>query len=234
MKYGKMISCVAAGVLAPSMASAFLLDDGNLSAASSGAQTSNSAWSLVVNFPDGSDDAAQFQTGFANAQNTGVGGTEAPGTGTGLWLKPFQGEQSPGDAKAQADLSQSVLAAASGDYTLSFVAGRETNFSAGAFSVSLISSGTGGTGTVDLLIPTFVSGNLGGSASPNPGGDPFSVTLTGVTAGDTLTVRAVMIDGVDAGTDPQSAFLDSFALVPEPASFGLLGAAGLALLRRRK
>lgn len=61
-----------------------LLDDGNFSMATSGTQTSNSAWTLTVNLPDGTDPAAQFQSGFANAQNTGAGGTEPPGTGTGV------------------------------------------------------------------------------------------------------------------------------------------------------
>ncbi len=235
MRYGTWILGVTAATLAVP-ASANLLDDGAFSNADSGAQTSNSAWVLTVNFPDTVDDAAQFQTGFANAQNTGVGGTEAPGTGAGVWFKPFEGQQggNTNEPKAQADLFQSVIAPGNGDYTLSFVAGRETNFTAAEFSVTLASSGTGGSDTVDLLTAVIPNGNLGGAASTNPGGTPFSLTLNGVTAGDTLSVRAVMVDGMDSLVNPQSAFLDSFELVPEPASFGLLGAAGLALLRRRK
>lgn len=227
------LTAIAAGLM-PLSASAFLLDDGNLSLADSGAQTSNSDWSLVVNFPDGSDDAAQFQTGFANAQNTGAGGTEAPGTGTGIWFKSFEGNQSPGDLLAQATLSQAVVAPFSGDYKLNFVAGRETNFTAAEFFVELASSGTGGTATIDLLTASIPNGNLGGAASANAGGTPFSLALVGVTAGDTLTVTAAMVDGQDAGINPQSAFIDSFELIPEPTSalIALAGLLGVAARRR--
>lgn len=215
-------------------AKANLLDDGNFSLASSGAQTSNSDWVLSVNFPDGNDDAAQFQTGFANAQNTGVGGSEAPGTGAGIWFKSFEGLQAPGDALAQADLSQSVIAPHSGDYELFFVAGRETFFSASEFSVTLSSSGTGGSDTIDLLTAAIPNGNLGGASSTNPGGTQFGLRVNGVTAGDTLTVRGVMVDGQDAMTNPQSAFLDSFTLIPEPTSLALAGCSVLGLMLRRR
>ena len=229
---------VAVATFAASAQAQELLDDGNFSLAASGAQTSNSAWVLTVNFPDTVDDAAQFQTGFANAQNTGVGGSEAPGTGAGVWFKSFEGNQAPGDALAQADLSQSVAAPVDGDYLLNFVAGRETFFTAAEYSVTLSSSGTGGSGTVDLLTASIPNGNLGGAASTNPGGTPFSIRLNGVTGGDTLTVRGVMVDGQDALTNPQSAFLDSFSLqqIPEPTSaiLCLMGLVSCAAIRLRK
>ena len=50
-----------------------LLDDGFLDLATSGSTTSNSAWVLTANTPDGAGLAAQFQSGFANANNTGAG-----------------------------------------------------------------------------------------------------------------------------------------------------------------
>ncbi|MDC0936299.1 hypothetical protein OAS39_08415 [Pirellulales bacterium] len=77
------------------------------------------------------------------------------------------------------------------------------------------------------------NGNLGGATSTNLGGTTFDLALSGISAGDTLTVRAVMVDGEDAGANPQSAFLDSFNLVvPEPTSLALVGCglAGLVLL----
>ena len=230
------LAAIAAALL-PVSANAYLLDDGGLSLATSGSTTSNSDWVLTVNMPDGSDRAAQFQTGFANANNTGVGGTEAPGTGAGLWFRTFEGNQGGGgDPLAQATLTQSVVAPYSGSYTLNFVAGREVNFMASEYFVSLSSDGTGGTALVDLLTASIPDGNLGGAASPNPGGTPFSVSLSGVTAGDVLTVTAAVVDGFDSQIPGgQSGFVDSFSLVPEPSSSLIAGLAmaGLAARRRR-
>lgn len=217
-------------------AQASLLSDGNMSLATSGTLTSNSGWSLSANTPDGTNLAAQFQTGFANAQNTGVGGPEPPGTGTGVWFRSFEGNQGgSGEPLAQAVLTQSVFAPSDGDYTLDFVAGRETNFMARVFSVFL--STPSQTTMVDLLAAAIPDGNLGGAASGNPGGTPFSLALTGVSAGELLTVTAVMLDGRDSQIPGgQSAFVDSFSLrIPEPVTASLLGIAllGMAGLRRR-
>lgn len=206
--------------------------------------TSAVGWSLAVNSPDGQSLAAQFQSGFANADNTGAGGTQMPGTGSGLWLRPFEGNQGgSGEPLAQAILTQSVFAPASGMYQLDFVAGIEgiPNFTAREFSVTLSSDGTGGSSTIDLLANagSITDGNIGGAASNNKGGTPFSILLTGVTGGDLLTVTAVMVDGEDFGTNPQSGFLDSFVLtrVPEPSTVvlaTLMAGVGVVAARRRR
>ena len=210
--------------------SANLLDDGTFDNAVSGTQTSNSAWVLTVNFPDGLDPSARFQTGFGNSENTGAGGSQAPGTGSGIWFRSFEGNQGgSGEPLADADITQGVLAPSSGDYILTFRAGIEDFHLSSIFDVSLSSNGTGGSTSVDLLTATIPFGNLGGAASANPQGTPFSLILNGVTAGDTLTVSGRVVGGEDSGTNPQSAFLDRFdlRLVPEPTSLLL---AGLALL----
>lgn len=228
------LAAFAALSLTPS-AHASLLVDGNLSLATSGSLTSNSAWSLIANTPDGSNLGAQFQTGFANAQNTGVGGPEPPGTGTGVWFRSFEGNQSgSGESLAQAVLTQSVVAPVNGDYTLEFVAGRETNFMAREFGVVLSTSSQ--SVLVDLLAAAIPDGNLGGAASGNPGGTPFSLTLTGVSAGDLVTVTGYMLDGRDSQIPGgQSAFLDGFVLtsVPEPTA-AMLGGLGLVGLMGRR
>ena len=215
---------------------ASLLSDGNFSLATSGSLTSNSDWSLTANSPDGNDLGAQFQTGFANAQNTGAGGTEAPGTGTGIWFRSFEGNQGgSGEVPALGTIIQSVTAPADGDYTLNFVAGREVNFTAAVFDVSL-SAGAQST-SVNLLTAAIPDGNLGGAASGNAGGTPFSLTLSGVTAGETILVEGRMRVGVDSQIPGgQSAFLDGFSLVPEPGSLSLLGLGVMSILglRRRR
>lgn len=219
-------------------AHASLLVDGNFSLATTGTTTSNSAWQLIANQPDGTNNGAQFQTGFANAQNTGVGGPEPPGTGTGIWFRSFEGNQGgSGEALAQGVVTQSVVAPSDGDYILDFVAGRETNFTADAFAV-VLSDGTQ-FDAVDLLTAAIPDGNLGGAASPNPGGTPFTLSLSGVSAGDVLSVTGLMLNGRDSQIPGgQSAFLDGFSLnfVPEPVSASLLslGMIGLVGLRRRR
>lgn len=225
--------CAAISWALPAQAS--ILSDGNLSLATNGTTTSNSAWQLATNTPDGTNLAAQFQTGFANAQNTGVGGPEPPGTGTGVWFRSFEGNQGgSGEPLAQAVLTQSVFAPSAGDYTLDFVAGRETNFIARVFEVTLSTNSQ--STSVDLLTAAIPDGNLGGAASGNPGGTPFSLTLNGVSAGELLTVTAFMLDGEDSQIPGgQSAFLDSFSLqIPEPTSALLLslGLVGLTCRRR--
>lgn len=211
------------------------LDDPTFDLATGGGQVSNSAWVLTVDFPD-SDDSAQFQGGFANAEN-GSGG--AGDGGNGIWFKSFLGNRG-GDTNiptANADITQSLIAPTDGSYLLTFVAGRESNFTAGEFSVSLSSNGTGGSASIDLLSAPMIEGNIGGGASPALGGNPFSLQLDGVTAGDTLTVSGAMVDGVDFNAPGgQSAFLDKFSLsaVPEPGTGLLISLGSLIVLSRRR
>ena len=231
------LSAALAAALLPITAGAQnLLDDGNFSDASSGSTDSNSDWVLSINMPDGVDRSAQFQTGFANAQNTGVGGPESPGTGAGVWFRSFEGNQGgSGEPLADATLTQTITAPFDGRYLLDFVAGREVNFTADEFSVSLSSSGTGGSTSIDLIAASIPDGNLGGGASMNPGGTPFQLELLGVTAGDMLTVTGTLRGGADSQIPGgQSAFLDSFRLVPEPTSMLLASLAALGLFVRRR
>ena len=42
------------------------------------------------------------------------------------------------------------------------------------------------------------------------------------------------VDGVLAGANPQSAYVDDFELIPSPGAGALLGMSGLVALRRRR
>lgn len=194
-------------LLSAALAHASLLDDPGFALATGGGQTSNSAWTLTVNFPDGAEDAAQFQT----APWASDAADPNDGVGTGVWFKSFEGAL--GGNLADATLEQVLGNSTGGTYELTFSAKREANFSAGAWYAELSSSGTGGTDSVDLLAVT-----------PNDGTwNSYSLTLIGVTPGDDITVRVVMDGGYSPGVNPQSAFVDNFILTPEPASLALLG-----------
>jgi hypothetical protein len=118
-----------------------LINDGSFELSVSGTQTSNSNWVMTAE-SDGVEPAAQFQSApwAASSGNKGV------------WFKGFRGTpNNPVDAQ----VSQTVVATTSGDYTLSFDAKIEANFPdvIGGFRVTITSDGTGGSKTLDLLAP---------------------------------------------------------------------------------
>jgi hypothetical protein len=182
----------------------------------------------------GNPTAAQFNPGFAD--NTGV---------NGIWYRAFLGPnpQNPTRPLVSADLSQTVVATAGGTYRLNFDRIVENNFTAAAMRATL-SSSSGPSVTRDLLLDkitaaTYTGGGFGTVATTAPGYDiNVTMDLAGVLAGDTLTVSLAMVDGRDAGANPQSVVADNFRLarVPEPTSvmLGLMGAIGLLGLARRR
>lgn len=259
------LACLAVVLMAATTASAQvnLLDDGSFDDASNGGNdpVTNSDWQIItINKPDGTNPSFKFNTGFANSENTlngGLdGGTQNPGTGRGLWFRAFEGDQldsdpnacagdpnssgcgGAGEPLAQAEVAQTIVAPKNGDYTLKFRAAKEEFFSAGTWDVTLSSDGTGGSDSIDLLTaPIDPLGNFNVNRGPSTqgGGDVFFLSLTGVTAGDNITVSARMIDGVDANINPQSGMVDRFLLqVPEPTSALLMGLASLGFVARRR
>jgi glucose/arabinose dehydrogenase len=118
-----------------------LLQDGGFELSASGTQTSGSNWVMTTQ-SDGVEPSAQFQAApwAASAGSKGV------------WFKGFRGSAgAPVDARVQ----QVVTAPVSGTYTLTFAAKVEENFASvvDAFHISISSSGTGGTKTIELLEP---------------------------------------------------------------------------------
>lgn len=180
----------------------------------------------------GNDTAAQFNPGFAD--NTGV---------NGIWYRAFLGGGTAMNPLVSADLSQTAIATTGGTYRLTFERVIENNFTAAAMRATL-SSSSGPSVTRDLLLDkitaaTYTGGGFDTVAATAPGYDiNVSMDLPGVLAGDTLTVSLAMVDGQDAGMNPQSAVADNFSLarVPEPASvmLGLIGVFGLLGLARRR
>jgi len=199
---GVLACCVVLAVSGPAGAGVMnLLDDPSLELATDNTQTSNSDWTLTVNFPDGSDPAAQFSSTVWAASDGS----------TGVWFKPFEGNQNPGDPPADAELSQTVAGVAqSGTYTLTFESARETNFTASAATATL-SSSSGISSQLDLLTATY---NDDGNMNSDP--TTFTLQIMPVLAGEDLTVSVEMGDGVDALANPQSLMVDNFALTVTP------------------
>lgn len=211
-------------LLALPLGAANLLDDPSFELATSGTTTSNSAWELVANMPDGVGLSAQFQDAPWASNPEGV-------DGVGVWFKAFEGEQADGDDVANAGFDQ-VVVGGSGFYDLTFYAKKEANFTAGAMFVAIQ------TDMGDQVLFSLLDASV-----PNDG-DFYQYGIFDFFAspGTTeITVGALMLVGVDADVNPQSLFLDDFSLtqqapsVPEPSTW-LLTAAGLAflVLRRRR
>lgn len=218
----RFAALLCTGLLAASPASA-LLQDPSLEAASGGTTTSNSAWQLLANAPDGTGPAAVFQEAPWAASDGSIG----------VWFRSFEGGQMQGEPLADAMLTQTLTGVAGGDYALTFEAARELNFTAGVWQATLSSSGTGGSDSVDLLAAAFLEAS-------SMAGTPtlFALQILGVSPGDDITVTVEMLDGELALANPQSAFVDNFTLtrrVPEAGAATLLAVAGLGgALRRRR
>ncbi len=177
----------------PTSTPILLIDDGSFEKATQASTTSNSQWTL--NAPGNS---AQFQAA-SWASSDGA---------KGVWFKGFIGsQQNPVDAQ----VTQTVTAPTSGDYTLRFDARVEANFPAaiGGFRVTISSDGTGGSDTIDLL-----------AAATNTSFNTYSLSLDGVTAGDKLTITAEMIDSIGGSGSARSGMVDAFILAGPNADTG--------------
>lgn len=229
---GLALAALVAMTATQRVAAQNLLQDGLLDtsvAGGGGAPGSNAFWTLTNT---GNATAAQFQGGFANSANP---------QGFGVWYRAFLGNA---QAPVSSTLSQSVPNAAGGKYLLQFDAVIEQNFTATSMVATLSSSG-GPVATLDLLadkIPAGSSYTGGGFANIGAATPPYNIVkslmLSGVNAGDTLTVSVAMTDGISGPTNPQSVVVDNFRLtrVPEPSSLALAGLGVLALrtVRRRR
>ncbi len=171
-----------------------LLEDGGFENATHGSQTSNSGWTMSA-----PNNTAVFQRS-----------TWASTTGSkGVWFRGFNGNATnPIDAS----IAQTLVAPEDGDYTLQFDAKVEQNLAdvAGAFQITLTSDGTGGTDSTGNLL----------AVAPNFEFNTYTLTLSGVTAGDNLTVVAEMLDAT-GGTGPSlSGMVDSFRFLDDEADSG--------------
>lgn len=221
----KKLTCFAtllAAALWAGAAQANLLSDGSFESATGGGITSNSDWTLAANKPNNVDYSTQFQTAPWSSSDGN----------TGIWYKSFTGLGNSSSLTAESILVQSVTAPQAADYVLTFDAAREANFTADDWYVALVSNTSGGgkQDTVDLLTAPMPAGSFGGGATQ------FTLNISGVASGDTISVFAVMSGGRAAAANPQSAFLDNFNLevVPEPTSLALAGLCALGMFGTRR
>ena len=174
-----------------------LLSDGGFELATHNSQASNSAWTV-----DAPNNTALFwgEAGNTFAASTGL---------KGVWFRGFAGNPSnPIDASVR----QVVVAPDDGDYTLQFDARVEQNLAtvAGGLQITISSDGTGGADTTGNLL----------TLAPDFDFNTYTLTLSGVSAGDQLTIRAEMLDAT-GGTGPAlSGMVDAFRFVDAAGSDG--------------
>jgi hypothetical protein len=225
-----------------------LLVNGNLDDPGTHEADVATGWTLTEG-PDGPLGPTNTATFASFANHTPAG---ADPTQVGLWCRSFEGGLG-GDEPSRvfAHLQQTVPGVPGAAYTMSgwarfetFYAGGVDNLNDGAtptvpndgppsptdtfFALEFLDAGS------TLLSSVQVELRANGQLND---GTWREHTLNGVSPAGTalVRVRASMIDGaLNPGVNPQSAFVDDFTLVPEPASLGLLSLAGLRLLARRR
>lgn len=182
------------------------------------------AWELLEPTPDGLggfENGATF-TSFAN---------HTPGGDRGLWYRPFEGNI--GATLVAAHLQQTVPGTPGAAYDLSAWFRFESGYAGSnpAFP------------TQTVLAIDFLNGAemLIGSAELDVDAvqdndsvwRQFSVNAVAPAGTAFVRARASMIDGVNSGMNPQSAFVDDFILVPAPGSLLLMLSAILLTWRGR-
>lgn len=195
---------------------ASLLHDPGFELADPLTQNSNSNWALNVNVLPGmfGGPAATFSTGASFAQSGDIG----------IWFRSYLGNNMVG---AEAELIQTI-AAGPGAYSLSFWVKKDAFFTADEARVEIFSD-AGDFAQFDLLADMPAGPLYTQLFIPN------FMASAGTT---TVTVRAMMVNGVFGPDNPQSVLLDNFDLtgpssVPAPPSLVLV-ATGLALLTARR
>lgn len=184
-------------------------------------------WTLVEPDVDGLGNPVNSAT-FVSFRNHNVGGTRA------LWYRSFVGGFGGVEPlTVDAHLYQDVTGTPGVGYTLSawylyeaYYPGVNPLAVTDTFlTLEFLDAGAGIIASVVQNADDFYPGTS----------DWFQVVVNGVAPAGTVVVRArsSMIDGVVADGNPQSAFVDDFVLVPEPAAAVLLAPALVALLRRR-
>ena len=139
----------------------------------------------------------------------------ATGGAAGIWLSPFFGESF---TEVDGILSQTVPGTEGGDYTFSGWSRWETNYTA-ALTFMELSFLDGN----DAVIGTPVMLDLSTEQSNDNQWRQHTLSSTAPTGTESVLVSAGMLDGVDAGANPQSAFFDDFSL---ELAAGLPGDAG--------
>jgi hypothetical protein len=184
-------------------------------------------WTLIEPDVDAAGMPVNSAT-FASFANHTPGGTR------GLWYRSFEGGLG-GDEPATVDahLQQDVPGTPGTNYTLSAWYRYETFYSGtDSFADTQTNLAIDFLGAGDVLLSSSV---LDVDAVQLPDGTWREFSVSGIAPAGTVEVRArsSMLDGILEPSNPQSAFVDDFTLVPEPGTIVCLIPA-LALLMRRR
>jgi hypothetical protein len=182
------------------------------------------AWTLVEPSLD-SNGAAVNSATFASFAN------HTPGGDRGLWLRSFEGGfGADAPATVDATLYQDIVIFSGVEYTLSAWFRFEANYTSAAtlLTMQFLDSEMNEIATTTLDINTL---------NANDGvWREFSIATVAMPGSIILRSSVSMVDGQNAGLNPQSAFVDDFTLsafVPAPGASAVL-ALGLVAARRRR
>jgi hypothetical protein len=165
--------------------------------------------------PNFSFTLTESPAGRDTASGAAFANRAAPGA-NGLWLRAFTGSLAdPSDAT----LSQIVPATPGGDYSFSAWSRWEANYSGGLAVISGSPSPTKtmlelaflDAGNAVIGTPVTLDLKTAGQLNDNTWRQ-FTVNGTAPANAANVRVSAMMIDGVNSGSDPQSAFFDDLSL----------------------
>lgn len=152
-----------------------------------------------------------------------------PGGDRGLWLRSFEGGlNANAPATVNASLFQDAAVVAGAVYRVSAWFNFDEHYTSAGTKFSIVFFDAA------MAELTGVSMDINAHNAFDGVWRRFTLSAVADPTAAFARVRVDMIDGVVAGANPQSAYVDDFELIPAPGAGALLGMAGLVALRRRR